>query len=413
MSEVVRVHAGRAAPRGLTALAYRRVRSALARLPEGPLRLTLPDGSADLLGPAGAPAVTLQVNDWNLFRRLALAGDIGFGEGYVAQEWHGDDLTALLRLFIRAGERLGGAARGTAAARLLRRLLHASRRATRPGSRRNATAHYDLSNDFYHLWLDPTMTYSCALFGNPEEPLEAAQRRKLERIAALAGLAPGRRVLEIGCGWGSFLEMAAGRGCDAVGLTLSRAQAEYARARLATAGATARVELTDYRDCAGSFDAVVSIEMLEAVGHSRLPGFFSSLDRLLAPGGTAVIQSITIPDHRYDAYRTNPDFIQTHIFPGGHLPSLATIAAAVARTRLVIETIENIGPHYAVTLRRWRESFLAQRPRIRALGFDEPFLRRWEYYLAYCEAGFAERVINDHIVVLRRAGETHCSGGAP
>ncbi len=413
MSDTTRSAVSPLLPRGLVALSYRRVRALLADLPEGPLRLVLPDGGAELCGPPGTPAVTLRVNDWNLFRRLALAGDVGFGAGFAAGEWDSDDLTALLRLFVRAGARLAGAARGVAALRLARRLLHASRRPTRSGARRNVAAHYDLSNDFYRLWLDAGMTYSCAIFAHPDESLHEAQQRKLRRIAALAGLAPGLRVLEIGCGWGSFLELAAERGCTPVGITLSQAQAEYARARLAASAPAARVEVRDYRDCTGSFDAVVSIEMLEAVGHAHLPDFFAALDRLLAAGGTAVVQSITIPDHRYDSYRANPDFIQTYIFPGGHLPSLAAIAQATARTRLVIESIENIGPHYAPTLRHWREAFLARRSQARALGFDEAFLRRWEYYLAYCEAGFAERIINDHILVLRRAGEAPRTAVSP
>jgi|YNPBryunderm2012_1023409.scaffolds.fasta_scaffold14938_2 cyclopropane-fatty-acyl-phospholipid synthase len=399
-------------PHGLAALSYRRLRTLLARLPE-PLRLELPNGSAELLGPPGPPVATLRVHRWTLFRRLALAGDVGFGEGYMAGDWDSDDLPGLLRLFIRAGEQVAAAARGSVPGRLLRRLLHGGRRPTRLGSRRNIAAHYDLSNDFYRLWLDHTMTYSCALFAHPDEALEEAQRRKLERIATLASVAPGMRLLDIGCGWGSFLELAAGSGCSAVGLTLSKAQAQYARARLAKYGTAVRVEETDYRDVTGSFDAVVSIEMLEAVGHRWLPVFFASVDRVLARGGTAVIQSITIPDHRYDAYRANPDFIQTYIFPGGHLPCLAAIAAAVARTRLVIHRVENIGPHYATTLRRWRQNFLAQRQAVRALGFDEAFLRRWEYYLAYCEAGFAEAILNDHILVLRRAGEVARGGAAP
>lgn len=373
----------------------------------------LPDGSIERFGPGEGASLTLQVSNWRLFRRLALAGDVGFGEGYMAGEWLTDDLPGLLRLFIRAGESVREVARGTAALRLARRLLHYSRRATRSGSRRNVAAHYDLSNDFYRLWLDPSMTYSCALFDHPEDDLESAQRRKLERVAALAGLRGGQRVLEIGCGWGSFLELATSRGCSALGITLSKSQAEYARARLAAAGLSARVELVDYRDCTGIYDAVVSIEMLEAVGHRRLGEYFAALDRLLAPGGVTVIQSITMPDHRYQAYRRNPDFIQKHIFPGGHLPSLAAITAALARTRLVIDRLDNIGPHYALTLRRWREAFLAQRPAIRALGFDDTFLRMWEYYLAYCEAGFAERVLGDLQLTLRRAGEQPNTGDAP
>lgn len=413
MSATAGTRAEPCSPGGLAALAWRRVRDALGRLPEGSLHLLLPDGSSERFGPGEGASVTLQVSSWRLFRRLALAGDVGFGEGYMAGEWRTDDLPGLLRLFIRAGEGVQGVAQGTAALRLARRLLHLSRRATRSGSRRNAAAHYDLSNDFYRLWLDPSMTYSCAIFAHPEEPLELAQRRKLERVARLAGLGAGQRVLEIGCGWGSFLELAASRGCDALGLTLSPAQARHARARLAAAGLSARVELLDYRDCGGVFDAVVSIEMLEAVGHARLPEFFAALDRLLAAGGVAVIQSITIPDHRYQAYRRNPDFIQKHIFPGGHLPSLAAITAALVRTRLVIDRLENIGPHYALTLRRWREAFLAQRPAIRALGFDDSFLRRWEYYLAYCEAGFAERVLGDLQLTLRRAGEHPRTGATP
>lgn len=400
-------------PPALASLAQRRIRTVQAKVPEGPLRLVWPDGSQERVGASGASPVTLSITNWNLLLRIALAGDVGFGEGYVAGEWESDDLPGLLRLLARAGEALAPISSGTLPWQLARRLLHAARQPNRRGSRAHVVAHYDLSNDFYGLWLDPTMTYSRALFAHPDEPLEQAQRRKLQRIAKLASLARGRRVLEIGCGWGSFLELASALGSEAVGITLSQVQANSARARLAKADAPARVEVRDWRDCAGSFDAVVAIEMLEAVGHARLGAFFATLDRLFALAGVAVLQTITIPDHRYERYRRNPDFIQKHIFPGGHLPSVAAMAAALARTRLVMQELHNIGPHYALTLRRWREGFLAQRARVRAMGFTHRFLRQWEYYLAYCEAGFAEGLLNDHMVVLRRAGEPHHPQGAP
>jgi len=382
---------------------------ALEAVERGSLRLHLPDGRAFQFGRTGEdPSATLSVRDWRFFRRLAVSGDVGAGESYVDGDWDADDLVSVVRVFAANAERLASASSGSPLLALVDRVRHLARANSRPGARRNIAAHYDLSNDFYRLWLDPGMVYSCALFSHPECSLEDAQRTKLERVAALVGLGPGMRVLEIGCGWGAFLELVArDHGCDAVGLTLSAEQARFARQRLARAGVSdrARVELLDYRDVSGTFDAVVSIEMLEAVGHAHLARYFAAVERLLAPGGRAAIQTITIPDHRYDSYRRRPDFIQKHVFPGGHLPSVGAIAAAVAPTHLVVERLESFGPHYAETLRRWRRAFLDRRREVAALGFDRRFQRLWDYYLAYCEGAFAEGMVDVVQLVLARPGQ--------
>lgn len=394
-------------------LAQKAVLARLARLAAGRLEIALPDGRRLGFGPGSTPEARLVVHHPRFFWRLLLGSDVGAGESFMAREWDTPDLPGLVRLFAANAAVLDAPSPFSRLAGLWGRLHHRRRRNTRPGSRRNVAAHYDLSNDFYGLFLDPGMTYSAALFEHPGQGLEAAQHAKLQAIAAKARLRPALRVLEVGCGWGSFAELAARlHGCHVTGLTLSEAQAGYARARLARAGVADRTEvrLEDWRDTAGSYDRVVSIEMLEAVGHEYLAPFFAAVDRLLAPGGTAVVQTITIADQRYDAYRRGTDFIRRYVFPGGHLPSLSVIARVLARhTRLVVRDVESLGPHYALTLRRWRERFAANRERVLALGFDDRFCRMWEFYLGYCEGGFEAGVLDDLQLVLARPG---CAGGA-
>jgi cyclopropane-fatty-acyl-phospholipid synthase len=323
--------------------------------------------------------------------------------------WTSPDPVALVRLFIANEATLDRPSLAGALQRLALRATHLARSNTRRQARRNIAAHYDLSNDLYALFLDPTMTYSSAVFEDPASPLEEAQLHKYRRIAAAAGVDTGSHVLEIGCGWGGFALVAAGElGCRVTGITLSGAQAELARERVARAGLDHRVDIqvVDYRDVVGQFDAVVSIEMLEAVGHRYLGRFFAQCDRLLRPGGRAAVQTITIPDQQYGRYRRSVDWIRASVFPGGHLPSLGAIQGAVARSsRLAVDQVVNIGLHYAETLRRWRLRFSARLPELAALGFDDRFARLWTFYLASCEAAFAERKIGVLQLTLCRPGE--------
>lgn len=386
----------------------------LARLRRGTLRLELPGGETRTFGGAEPGAeVAIAVRDHAVFTRLLRDGDIGLGESYTRGAWETPDLTAVIRFFIENRDRLDGGDVGSAiVGRALNRLLHAARGNTTRGSRRNIAAHYDLSNEFFRLWLDPTMLYSCAVYRDPRETLEEAQRNKLDAILRLARIGAGHRVLEIGSGWGAFaIEAARRTGCHVTSVTVSAQQLELARQRARDAGVADRVDfrLCDYRQIEGRFDRIVSIEMLEAVGHRHLGAYFAACERALEPDGRAVLQVITIPDQRYEAYRRSVDWIQKHIFPGGHLPSLTAIGNAMTRnSNLNIESVDSIGPHYARTLRAWRERFLAAVPQVKALGFDDVFIRKWTYYLCYCEAAFATRALNTLHLVLARPGR-----GAP
>ncbi len=399
------------APGLLDRLAARLAFQALERLEEGSVLLTLPDGRTRRFGREEARPVRLVARSWRPFRALVLGGDLGAAEAYLDGEWTTDDLPGLVRLFARNAELLDRDTWANRLAGAANRLVHARNRNSRTGSRRNIRAHYDLGNELYEAFLDPSMTYSCAIFETGDETLEEAQEKKLRRIAEKARIGPGDHVLEIGCGWGSFALLAAREyGARVTGITLSTEQAARARERVEHEGLSDRVEirLVDYRDLPAegrTYDRVVSIEMLEAVGEEFLPGYFEVVDRLLAPEGLAVIQSITVPDDRYARYRRRPDFIQKHVFPGSHCPSVGAIVSAVAaRSRFLVHHLEDIGAHYAETLRRWREAFLSNLPRVRRMGYDERFTRLWDFYLAYCEGGFAERRIGDVQVVLTRSG---------
>ena len=385
--------------------AARAVLRLLARLEHGTLDLALPDGARLRFGRAaeGAPRAALQVDHWGVFGTALGAGDIGFAESYIAGHWRSPDLVALLRLFNANRAALERAVYGSRLGALLYRVGHWLNRNTRRGSARNVHAHYDLGNAFYRLWLDPGMTYSGAWFeGDPTRPLEAAQAAKMRRAldeAAVPHVAAGgapARVLEIGCGWGALAELAAReRGAHVTGVTLSTEQLAWARERLARAGLAAHAELRlqDYRDlpAAGGapFDAVVSIEMFEAVGREHWGAYFAALRGCLAPGGRACVQSITIRDDLFERYLRSTDFIQQYVFPGGLLPSASAFCAAAERAGLRVVRRFAFGTDYAETLRRWRERFLAEEARVRALGFDARFRRLWEFYLAYCEAAFA------------------------
>jgi cyclopropane-fatty-acyl-phospholipid synthase len=378
----------------------------LTGVEKGRLTVRFPSGTQQTFqGISDGPAALIEIHDERLYTRLVGAGDTGFAESYMAGEWDTPDLAAVLAFGMANEAELGGALEKSWLMRALDRLRHAARSNTRRGSRRNIAQHYDLGNEFYQPWLDPSMTYSSALFADLEEPMETAQRRKYLRLAEMVDLKPGDRVLEIGCGWGGFAEIAAREfGCDVVGLTLSREQAAYARQRMARLGLSGQVEirLQDYRDVAETFDKVVSIEMFEAVGEKYWPRFFATLDRCLVPGGRAGLQIITIDDTRFESYRRDPDFIQRYIFPGGMLPSPRAFEAAVNDGGFALREALFFGKSYAETLRRWDVAFGAAWPALSKLGFDERFRRMWHYYLRYCEAGFDHGAIDvGHFLIER------------
>ena len=369
-----------------------------SRLAAGRLAIVTPSGARlGFEGTQPGPAATLLMRRWRALRRVLLGGDVGFAEAYMDGDWHSPDLTSLIELVARNEDALGNSARGLAPLRALNRLRHLRRDNTRRGSRRNIAAHYDLGNDFYALWLDPSMTYSAARFDLAGSSLEAAQMAKIDRAAEALGLAGGERVLEIGCGWGAMAEKLAGRfGCAVTALTLSREQRDYAAARLERAGLGRKAEITlrDYRDETGTYDRIVSIEMLEAVGERHWPAYFRALYDRLKPGGTAAIQVITIADQRFEAYRRGADFIQRYIFPGGMLPSPKAMLREIAAAGLRCAALETFGASYALTLAEWRRRFERAWDEIARLGFDARFKRMWEYYLAYCEAGFRSGAID-------------------
>ncbi len=373
-------------------------------LRDGRLLLVLPEGNRVTLGEAG-PIVVLRLNSYAPVRRFLFGGDLGFAESYLDGEWSCDDLTGLFDLVLRNETALSASLRGAWFSRLVRRAYHLSRANSRWGSRRNIAQHYDLGNDFYRRWLDSTMTYSSALFERPSQSLEEAQRHKYRRIAELAELGTGDRVLEIGCGWGGFAEQAVSdHEVDVTGLTLSREQWRYAneRFRAGEFDNRARALLCDYRDCGGQYDRVVSIEMFEAVGEENWQRFFAVLQRRLKPGGVAALQVITIADDRFEAYRKDTDFIQRYIFPGGLLPSRAAFADAAAAADFELDDEISFGDSYAHTLAAWRARFQDAWPEIAGDGFDDRFKRMWDYYLAYCEAGFKAGVIDVRFFKLRR-----------
>lgn len=383
---------------------------AIRRIDCGTLTFVEPNGEMHVVeGTKPGPSARFAIKDWDVVDRLVARGDIGLGEDFIAGAWETDDIEALISLFLLNLDRLDGFAHGSLWNRLGFVLLNTVvRRNSETGSRRNIEAHYDVGNDFYKLWLDETMTYSSALFKEPAALLAAAQRAKYERI--LSKLPERARVLEIGCGWGGFaIEAAKKTGCRVTAITISEEQFRFAKERVAAEQLEGLVDivLSDYREMQGAFDRIVCVEMLEAVGHAYYGTFFAACDRLLKPGGRVVLQVICIPDQRYDAYRRNPDWIQRHIFPGGMLPSLTELCKAMTKhSRFTVEHLDNIGIHYAETLRRWRQAFEKSRAQLVKIGFDGFFQRKWIYYLCYCEAGFQTHFTNDlHLVLARPAEE--------
>jgi cyclopropane-fatty-acyl-phospholipid synthase len=373
--------------------AVRTVFSLLARMRHGSLYIHLPDGSVQHAGDGQGPVASIHLNNWNVCAAALKSGDIGFAESYMAGDWHTPNLPTLLALFLANRQTLDEVIHGSWAGRLLYRIKHLLHRNTRSNSRKNIHAHYDLGNAFYELWLDRTMNYSSAWFeGNPQRDMRLAQHAKVRRALRMAGVQPGHRVLEIGCGWGALAEMATTEfDASITGLTLSTEQLDFAQARMEQLGTAGRsdLRLQDYRDLQDEpFDAICSIEMVEAVGQEYWPTYFETVERMLKPGGRACIQSIVIQDGLFERYLRSTDFIQQYIFPGGCLPSPSAFRreAEAAGLRVVDELA--FGPDYAETCRRWRTDFLDQEEAVRALGFDDKFIRLWEFYLAYCEAGF-------------------------
>ncbi len=373
----------------------RSVRFALHRLLKlkfGSLTVRLPDGRAlRFEGAEPGPDARMELANYGIVRKVVSGGDVGFAESYMDEDWTTPDLPAVLTVFSANLDRMEGITAGGPITRFLHWAYHKLRANTKEGAKRNIEAHYDLGNDFYEQWLDPSMTYSSARFTTPDQGLEDAQREKYAGIARAIDLKAGDHVLEIGCGWGGFAEFAAKEvGAKVTCLTLSPSQREYAMERMAKHQLSDQVEikLQDYRDETGRYDAVASIEMFEAVGQEYWPSFFSKVEEVLKPGGKAGLQIITIRDDLFDAYSKRADFIQRYIFPGGVLPSVEKLEDEFQAAGLIYDGAETFGVDYAETLNRWLHSFNDAWDDIRPLGFDTRFKRMWDFYLAYCEGGF-------------------------
>jgi len=394
----------------LSALAWRVGLAAVARLRVGCLTVVLPDGTRRVFGEGASPDQgQIHIHDRAALVRMLVGGETGLGEAYVEGLWSSPDLAALLRVAALNRDALAlSTGWWRAPVQLRRTVAHRLRRNTQGQSRRNVAQHYDLGNDFYRLFLDETMTYSSAVFDSPDQSLADAQRNKYRLMAQGAGLVPGQHVLEIGSGWGGFALYAAGElGCRVTSITISREQHELARERVRVAGLEhlVDIQLRDYREITGTYDAIVSIEMLEAVGAEYFETFFRACDAALVPGGKMSLQSITFPDAAYETQRRGANWIQTYIFPGGLCPSLAVIERSLHHTHLLIRGVTDIAPHYARTLDAWRARFLGQLEAVRQMGFDDRFIRMWEYYLALSETGFATGISQDlQIVFEKRRG---------
>jgi len=380
------------------------VKRLLSCLKVGKITVRTPNGATiDHQTGRPGPEATVVLYRWRALRRLLAGGDIAFAEAYMDGDWSSPDLPALLELAAANIAEIEHTITGLLPVRLFNRARHLLNANSRRGSRKNIAFHYDLGNDFYRLWLDPGMTYSSALYRTDSETLEEAQEHKLDRIAELLTLPAGADILEIGCGWGALAARLAKAGGKVKGITLSTEQLAYARGVAAKNGVDDQVklELQDYRECRGTFDRIVSIEMLEAVGEQYWPVYFNKLRQLLKIDGKAVLQVITIDDSRFEPYRRNPDFIQRYIFPGGMLPTKALIASHAENAGLKLVTSEYFGQSYARTLAEWRARFRQNSGAVQMLGFDQRFRRLWDYYLAYCEAGFRAGTIDVGLFVLQ------------
>ncbi len=374
----------------------------LLRLKHGTLTVKLPDGSVQRFGNGQGPQASLHLLNWNVCSAALKSGDIGFAESYIAGDWTTPHLTDLLQVFIVNRQEVEDVIYGTWLGRFAYRVKHLLNRNTKANSQKNIHAHYDLGNAFYELWLDSTMNYSSAIFETPDTSMKDAQHAKVRRALRMAQVKPGDRILEIGCGWGALAEKATSEfGASVVGVTLSTEQLEWANKRMQREGVAeqADLRLQDYRDIGKAghlstqdapFDAICSIEMIEAVGREYWPEYFQTVARLLKPGGHACIQSIVIADELFERYLTSTDFIQQYVFPGGCLPCPKEFRAQAAKAGLQVVDEFSFGQDYARTLQLWHEQFAAQKAHVLQLGFDERFIRIWEFYLSYCEAAFLE-----------------------
>ncbi len=410
MNDTTLIDRSRSNPRPgtLGLLARQLVLKRLASIGEGRLRVR-DRRESHVFGNGQGIEATITVHDPAFYADIAFGGSVGAGESFMLGHWRADDLTALMRLMLRNHEALDGMEQGLARMSApIRQFAHWLHRNTRAGSRRNISAHYDLGNDLFRLMLDETMMYSCAFFERPDMTLAEASIAKLDRICRTLALGPADHVLEIGTGWGGFAIHAAGRyGCRVTTTTISPSQYALARERIRAAGLADRVTvlLEDYRDLGGSYDKLVSIEMIEAIGPQQYDEFFRRSAERLTPGGRMLLQTITIADRHFERTRDEVDFIKRYIFPGACIPAISALASAMAKSSdLRIVALEDIGPHYATTLSRWRTNFHANLDAVRAQGYPETFIRMWEFYLCYCEAGFAERQLGDVQMLLSREG---------
>lgn len=388
----------------------------LAALRSGCLQIN-ENGSSQTLG-SGVETVAITVRDARFWGEVALGGGLGAAEAYLLGYWDSDDLVGVIRLLARERAVLLGLGGGWSwLVGPLRRLAHAAHRNTRDGARRNIRAHYDLGDEFFRLFLDETMTYSAAWFERPDDDLATAQTAKLDRICRKLALRADDHLVEIGSGWGSLALHAAGTyGCRVTTTTISANQYQRARARVAAAGLENRITVLerDYRDLDGRFTKAASIEMVEAIGHRQYETYFQTIARLLADDGLACIQAITIAEQFYERAKDSVDFIKRHVFPGSCIPSVPALSQAVAQASdLRLLDLEDLTPHYAETLRRWRLAFEDRREEVLAQGFDQGFCRLWRFYLAYCEGGFAERTIGDVHLLLAKPGYTGAVPGTP
>ena len=374
----------------------------LSRLTVGHLVVRLPSGEVRNFGDAkaelnssAAPCAMIHMNNWNLCSAALKSGDIGFAETYISEDWTTDSLIDVLNVLVANRSVLENAVYGSWLGRLAYRFKHLLNRNSKANARKNIHAHYDIGNAFYKLWLDHSMTYSSAIFaGDTSQSLSSAQAAKYQRVMQELNAKSGDSLLEIGCGWGGFAQTAALAGATVKGLTLSTEQLEFARNRLdklPSGGALAQFALQDYRDENGQYDGIASIEMFEAVGEEFWPSYFETLARNLKPGAKAVVQTITIANELFERYRKSTDFIQQYIFPGGMLPCPSVFESMAQKHGLKVVTRYSFGLDYAETLARWRTQFMAQLPAVKNQGFDTPFIRTWEFYLAYCEAAFLHK----------------------
>ena len=384
----------------------------LKKIDTGSLTIKLGDRTHQMGTPSkNKISAHIEVHNRAFFRKTCLGGSLGVADSYADGDWDTDDLVNVFRLFLQNQDVMDGMESGWASLlnRLARWTYMLSQKNTRKGSRKNIALHYDLGNDFYELMLDTTMTYSCGIFASPESTLEQASLAKYDRIIDKLDIQPHHQVLEIGCGWGGFAHRLAERTqARLTATTISDRQHEYAQERIKKAGFNDRISIIkqDYRDLVGQFDRIVSIEMIEAVGHEFLPAYFSQISNLLLPDGAAMIQGITMPDHRYTQYLKEVDYIRTRVFPGSCVPSAsAMIAAAVKQSDLRPADLHDFGYHYSRTLREWRFRFLEKEEEIKNLGYDQHFRRAWIYYLCYCEAGFEEGYTGDIHLLL---GKPEC-----